>query len=420
MQKEANSNLPDKNKKSKLVIDLDDLDLNQPLKRSSSPSPNGSGTEKGEDLSGVAGKEGEIDLNSPEYHKEQEEIMKFYQRKREIEEQDAAFARSLLFSEGDNPPEPTTRPSPKDDEDYLLALKLSQQGNAVPDSVEEVQGEPRKAEGSLKRTYTDLISDEPTLQELPKRERTLRDEEAEWEETLQLIKRQAKEEADEKLASLMREKEELERRLHEVQSIPKEVSLSIDSIPYPSYWDPQASNHQTFELKRFSPEWTRVAGEFLRGLPSTHIRNIIRNQNKKLWMWYHLKKLEMEAKNGDLGANELMAFHGSRANAYEIILSEGFDHRVASMSGAIGAGIYFALSSLTSMGYVSGSYHGKRMLFCRVLAGDVGPGRPNLRRPPEKNTILGKTILYDSVGTIGSVYVVFDNCQSYPEYDIHF
>ena len=43
-------------------------------------------------------------------------------------------------------------------------------------------------------------------------------------------------------------------------------------------------------------------------------------------------------KNGK-DPNELMLYHGSRAQAYHIIITEGFDHRVANMGGAIGAGM---------------------------------------------------------------------------------
>ena len=46
---------------------------------------------------------------------------------------------------------------------------------------------------------------------------------------------------------------------------------------------------------------------------------------------------------------------GSRANAYEAILKDGFDHRVANMGGAIGAGVYFATHASTSTAYVSNS-----------------------------------------------------------------
>jgi len=91
------------------------------------------------------------------------------------------------------------------------------------------------------------------------------------------------------------------------------------------------------------------------------------------------------------------------------------------MSGAYGAGIYFARQSSTSNGYVApGTIFTKRkMLYCRVLIGDLGPGKNGLRRPPEKMTFFGKSVLYDSVGT-DAIYVVFDNHQCYPEYVIHY
>lgn len=100
-------------------------------------------------------------------------------------------------------------------------------------------------------------------------------------------------------------------------------------------------------------------------------------------------------------------------DAYETILKDGFDHRVANLGGAIGAGIYFGVSSGTSSGYVSGK---KKMLYCRVTLGSVGPGQHGLRRPPEKS----KGKLHDSVGDHHTMYVVFDNYQAYPEYVIYY
>jgi len=117
------------------------------------------------------------------------------------------------------------------------------------------------------------------------------------------------------------------------------------------------------------------------------------------------------------------AFHGSRNNAYETILKEGFDHRVANMTGALGAGIYFAHQSATSSGYVGATGTVRKMLYCRVLAGDIGQGKSGLRRPPEKTAAFGfakSSLLFDSVGNEGGVYVVFDNHQCYPEYVIHY
>jgi hypothetical protein len=52
-------------------------------------------------------------------------------------------------------------------------------------------------------------------------------------------------------------------------------------------------------------------------------------------MWYWLKRNEIGKKNKN-NPNEQRLFHGSRNNAYDIILKGGFDHRVANMGGAIG------------------------------------------------------------------------------------
>ncbi len=73
------------------------------------------------------------------------------------------------------------------------------------------------------------------------------------------------------------------------------------------------------------------------------------------------------------------------------------------LQGAIGAGIYFAVSSATSSGYVSVSkWNTKKMLYCRVTLGSVAPGKAGLRRPPEKS----KGKLYDSVGDHHTMYAM--------------
>jgi len=226
--------------------------------------------------------------------------------------------------------------------------------------------------------------------------------------------------ADAQIARLMHEKQELEQRLIEAQNMPKEAVIDVAAVDYPDYWYQQNTPFQSFDVPKGGDEWNRVQIRFQQGLPGTHITRIERIQNKNLWLWFYLKRKELEAKNSSSkGSNEKYVFHGSRANAYDIILKEGFDHRVAHMGGAFGAGIYFAESSQTSSGYVAAASH-RKMLFCRVLVGDLGPGKSGLRRPPEKKSFFGKSLLYDSVGTDGSVYVVFDNHQCYPEYVIHY
>jgi poly [ADP-ribose] polymerase 7/11/12/13 len=217
----------------------------------------------------------------------------------------------------------------------------------------------------------------------------------------------------------LKEKEELEAQLANLRTAPQDssVSMSLKDIEYPKYWSKQVADYQTFDAKKGSEEWYSVSSEFLKGLPGSKIVRIERNQNKTLWMWYYLKR-QLVGSNNNGNPNEMFLFHGSRVDAYDIILKDGLDHRVANLGGAIGAGIYFAPSSGTSAGYVSGTKkgHAKKMMYCRVTLGSVGVGQAGLRRPPEKS----KGVLYDSVGSPPTMYVIFDNHQSYPEYVIHY
>jgi hypothetical protein len=149
-------------------------------------------------------------------------------------------------------------------------------------------------------------------------------------------------------------------------------------------------------------------------------------------MFYYLRRQQVALKNRK-DPNEKYLFHGSRVGAYEIIrtppllvsvcldtvldasftcnealshlppaslcapaVKDGFDHRVANMGGAIGAGVYFATHASTSTGYVTGGHAKKvrpralsspsvrqliqhnscaQMLYCRVTLGSVGTGK---------------------------------------------
>jgi len=89
------------------------------------------------------------------------------------------------------------------------------------------------------------------------------------------------------------------------------------------------------------------------------------------------------------------------------------------MSGAYGAGIYFATSAQTSRAYCSQLPNGNMaMLVCKVALGSVGTGQSGLRRPPPKHYST-PNVLHDSVSG-GGMYVVFDNIQAYPMYLIEF
>jgi len=260
------------------------------------------------------------------------------------------------------------------------------------------------------------------------------EEKKNWEKTLNMIKTEIKSEKDNEMARLLMEKEELERKLAEMHqgNNNNEVVVNINGMEYPDYWTHQNRDYQIFEVANYSDEWYRVTNNFGRTMAGKNITRIQRVQNRSLWSFFYLKRQFMESKNG---ANENFLFHGSKTNAYDLITRDGFDHRVADLNGALGAGSYFAVSASYSHSYIPavnnnnnvGGRRNKRrnnnnyraeykMLYCRVLLGVSGPGQGGLRRPPNKP---GTNEIYDSCSG-SNIYAVFDNHQAYPEYIIYY
>eukprot|EP01114_Cavostelium_apophysatum_P012700 TRINITY_DN2902_c0_g1_i1.p1 TRINITY_DN2902_c0_g1~~TRINITY_DN2902_c0_g1_i1.p1 ORF type:complete len:612 (-),score=194.07 TRINITY_DN2902_c0_g1_i1:8-1843(-) len=288
----------------------------------------------------------------------------------------------------------------KEEEDARLAKELWEKENV------------KASEDEDERLARQLWAKEQENEERIKQKKDL-------EAALDLVRDEARQEADEALARLMKEKEELLSQINNLKNAYEDapvdqVSLSLKDVEYPKFWQHQVADFQSFDVKGGTEEYNWITSHFKKGLPQVKINRIERIQNKPLWMWYFLKRKQIGANNKN-NPNEMHLFHGSRNDAYDIILKEGLDFRVANLGGSIGAGIYFATNSATSSGYVAANGYSKKMLVCRVVLGSVGPGVHGLRRPPEKS----KGKLHDSVGN-AAMYVIFDNHQSYPEYVIHY
>jgi len=355
-------------------------------------------------------------------------ILEELNRKKAQEEQDRLLAEKLMkeLEKSESSPPPKSPPSTNNTNNANNANNSPrQQPNNMKMTDEELaillmrQEEEEFKKKQKEKEEADKKLAEAIMQR-EKQEEEERKKKQEWEDTLNLIKMQAKQEADAQLARLLREKEELQAQLQDLSvnsTDEKHVALSLAEVETPSYWQNQVSNHQMFDVKSGTEEYKKVIAAFKQGMPSAKVVRIERNQNKTLWTWYFLQRQMVAAGNGD-DPNEKKLWHGSRNDAYETILKEGFDHRVANLGGAIGAGIYFGVSSGTSNGYVVSSNwrNTKKMLYCRVTLGAVGQGQSGLRRPPEKS----KGKLYDSVGDHHTMFVVFDNHQAYPEYVIHY
>jgi len=161
---------------------------------------------------------------------------------------------------------------------------------------------------------------------------------------MNMIKNEVKTDFDSEMARVLREKEELERKLSQVR-----INNNNDVAP-PSYWAYQYNENQTFYVDPNTNEYYNIQNAFNRSMRN-RITRIDRIQNKPLWSFFSLKKNVMQNSHGH---NERFLFHGSKTNAYDIIVRDGFDHRVSNMNGALGAGIYFASDSSTSSTYVNG------------------------------------------------------------------
>jgi len=370
--------------------------------------------------------------------KAQEDYYKFLQQKIAQEEEDRRLALKLM--ENPSPPiQQSPRPS-LEDQDSKFALELQkqeeeefarskklkeEQDRKLSDAKFALELQKQEEEEFARIRKLKEEQDRKLAEDLEKKDKEIieaQKKKKEWDDTVKIIKQEVRTENDEMLAKLLKEKEDLlsqlERAKHQQVMVEERgpASINLDGVEYPDYWLRQVADFQTFEVKFGTEEYYKIANEFSRGLPNNSIKRIERNQNRTQWMWYFLKR-QFVASNNKMDPNEMFLFHGSRNDAYDIIIKDGMDHRVANLSGAFGAGIYFAPASSTSSGYVSGSNKGNhRMLYCRVTLGMIGPGSSGLRRPPE---IKKGGRLYDSVGN-NTMYVIFDNQQCYPEYIIYY
>eukprot|EP01089_Gocevia_fonbrunei_P019287 TRINITY_DN6784_c0_g1_i1.p1 TRINITY_DN6784_c0_g1~~TRINITY_DN6784_c0_g1_i1.p1 ORF type:complete len:394 (-),score=111.76 TRINITY_DN6784_c0_g1_i1:102-1283(-) len=391
------------------------------------------------------------DVGMADEIKAQMELLEFYAKKRQQEEEDIRLARELetqntttSSSSNSNTSSPVIiqKEEPKEDKmsldenisDEEFARRLQEELNKseadttpqhtekkrkLTDSdfarqlQEENSSEP-KMMGSLDLT---IDADRDLAQKLWEEEqasKTGKSLESEWDRELASLKAAAELEAQEKIEQTRKEKETIELELQKIEweKLKKEKQLEIKTfqgVEFPAHWEPQKTDLQIFNVHPGSKEWNRIIDRFKVTAPGTHIKKIERNQNRTQWTFYFLRREQISLKNGK-NPNEMMLYHGSRNSAYTIILTEGFDYRVANMGGAIGAGTYFATHASYSKNYTTEN----KMLYCRVAVGNHGKGKSGIRLPP-KGT--------DSVANVHSgngMYVVFDNHQCYPEYMLYY
>lgn len=192
-------------------------------------------------------------------------------------------------------------------------------------------------------------------------------------------------------------------------------------------WEPQKEIIELKNVSRLLKEWEDIEKLFKATLPNSNLRQIQRIQNKWLWEKYSFCRKRMIEKNGVMGANEMMLFHGTRQTPPKVIYTSehGFDFRFGTSGGLWGKGAYFACDAYYSNNYaykqVGNSFCGNQnqMFLAFVLTGDSFTHRVDrtLDKPPIKNFFTLEH--YDSINGITAstkIYVVYDHDKSYPAY----
>uniref|UniRef100_F6PTL6 Poly [ADP-ribose] polymerase n=2 Tax=Monodelphis domestica TaxID=13616 RepID=F6PTL6_MONDO len=208
-------------------------------------------------------------------------------------------------------------------------------------------------------------------------------------------------------------------------------SLSVNrfkksEVEIPSHWlTMKNTNLLLVDLKSQDPEYKKVNDEFLRTCPNFKIEKIQRIQNIILWNLYKTKKTLMDEQNPQ-AKNERCLFHGTDVDSLSHVNSQGFNRVYAGKNAtAYGKGTYFAVNASYSSSdtYSKPDQNGKKyMYYVRVLTGDYTLGNSSYLVPPPKNA-QNSDVLFDSVTDNmqnPSLFVIFYDNQSYPEYLITF
>uniref|UniRef100_A0A673LPA2 Poly [ADP-ribose] polymerase n=1 Tax=Sinocyclocheilus rhinocerous TaxID=307959 RepID=A0A673LPA2_9TELE len=165
---------------------------------------------------------------------------------------------------------------------------------------------------------------------------------------------------------------------------------------------------------------------FVHGCLNANVfQQIQRIQNMDLRRLYEGRKIELENKNGSVGAAEKILYYGTSEESCSSIMKSNFNRNFAGQNGNstnYGHGTYFAVNTSYSAQnkYAVPAADGTQLMFvARVLTGYYGLGQADMRTPP----VHVAPDRYDSVVDNmqnPSMFVVFHDCQAYPDYLITF
>jgi len=202
--------------------------------------------------------------------------------------------------------------------------------------------------------------------------------------------------------SLKAQNRQLQRELERMKRLHEELST-----PVPAYWQTKQEApgaalglYRSFDLDLDSPEAEKVLALWQQGgIPRDRVRGVERIENHDLWRKYCQRKTEVARERPQRGTGQLQAvlgrdstelcaiaderylFHGAAANVLDTIVKTGFDVRVSNLTGALGAGVYFAEKARYSDDYSARAPHDHETQYSRAGGGYPG-GRFNPPPPP--------------------------------------
>lgn len=202
---------------------------------------------------------------------------------------------------------------------------------------------------------------------------------------------------------------------------------NLSDFLFPLYWDSMTIGEvlKVVCLDHSSAEYKRVKSGFKRTVSKVVVK-IERIQNLNLRQAYEVRKKELQNKNGTVWAGEKVLYHGTTAEAAVSIQSSNFNRTFAGQNGTVyGHGTYFAVDPSYSADpkFSPPSVNGTQVMFVSlVLTGHYTKGNIDSKVPPPHSSHDPNDRFDSVVDDMQNprMFVVFHDCQAYPDYLITF
>ncbi|XP_074059242.1 protein mono-ADP-ribosyltransferase PARP10 [Macrotis lagotis] len=209
-------------------------------------------------------------------------------------------------------------------------------------------------------------------------------------------------------------------------TVPLNQSHTLTPDPARAKVVPQVMRQQPPELEcleESSAEFQETVRAFYSTLDSSsdkiRIIKIERVSQPLLQSQYELHKKKLEQSCPRYPVEQIL-YHGTSWQAVPDICTHGFNRSFCGRNATLyGQGVYFAVQAKISIKdrYSPPDANGHKAVFmARVLTGDYGPGHPELRVPPQRDTDQGIQRCDSAVDSIRQprIFVIFHDTQALP------